>query len=354
MEILDDLQAQSELDSRGMLKAIRDFPSQCRQAWEAAWPFELPADYSRIERIVVLGMGGSAIAGDILRTLLQRECSVPVLNVRQYDLPPYTDERTLVIAASFSGNTEETLSAFSRALGRPAKKLAVAGGGELLSTAQAHGIPVFTYHFEGQPRAALGWNLMPLLAIARRLGLMPGVDRDLQEALAVMEQVQEEIGEDVPSPGNRAKQIARRLFGKMPVIYGSGVLTEAAHRWKTQLNETAKVWCFYEELPEANHNSMVGYERPVDVALSVAAVFLDTDLAHPRIRLRCQFTQQLLQKAGADVLTVAGRGHSALAQVLSTVLFGDYVSYYLAILNGVDPSATVPIDNLKAWLAQQK
>ena len=227
------------------------------------------------------------------------------------------------------------------------------GGGQLLATARANGVPVFTYEFRGQPRAALGWSFMPLLTVVHSLGLMPGLERDVEEALAVMEERQERIGEEVPAAGNQAKQIAQRLHGKLPVIYGAGPLTAAAHRWKSQLNENSKVWSFYEELPEANHNAILGYELPQATASSTAAVFLQSNLIHPRVRLRYEFTQRMLEKAGVETLVVEGGGQSALAQILSTVLLGDYVSYYLALLNGVDPSVTTAIDNLKAWLAQQ-
>ena len=353
-DVPDDPKAQRRLDPGGMLDAIRGLPEQCRQAWQAARALDLPPDYSRIDRIVILGMGGSAIAGDMLRLLLQRESVVSVFNVRQYDLPPYVDERTLVIATSFSGETEETLSAFGQALATRAKKLAVTSGGQLLATARANGVPVFAYQFRGQPRAALGWSLMPLLAVAQGLGLMQGLERDVQEALAVMEELQEQIGERVPTRDNPAKQVARRLHGKLPLIYGAGILTEVAHRWKTQLNENSKVWSFYEELPEADHNAIVGYELPQEIARSTAVVFLRSDLVHPRVQLRYEFTQRMLEKASVDVLVVETHGQSGLAQMLSTVLFGDYVSYYLALLNGVDPTPTAVMDNLKAWLAQQK
>ena len=335
-----------------MLDAIGGLPEQCRQAWQAARSLALPPPYSQIDRIVILGMGGSAIAGDMLRALLQRESAVPVFNVRQYELPPFVDERTLVIASSFSGNTEETLSAFDQALATPAKKLAVTGGGQLLATARANGVPVFTYQFQGQPRAALGWSLMPLLAVARSLGLMPGLEREAEEALAVMADLQEQISEGTPAVQNPVKQVAQRLHGKLPVIYGAGFLTPVAHRWKTQLNENSKAWSFYEELPEANHNAILGYELPREIARSAAVVLLQSNLVHPRVQLRFDFTQRMLEKAGVDVLTVGARGQSALAQMLSLVLFGDYVSCYLALLNGVDPSLTTAIDNLKAWLAE--
>ncbi|MDO8614192.1 MAG: bifunctional phosphoglucose/phosphomannose isomerase [Dehalococcoidia bacterium] len=352
--VLDDPEARGRLDPGGMLRDVRSLPEQCRQAWEAAQGLRLPQDYSQIERIVVLGMGGSAIAGDIWRVLLQRECAVPVFNVRQYDLPPYLDERTLVIASSFSGGTEETLSAFQQALATPAKKLAITTGGRLLATARANGVPAFTYEFRGEPRAALGWSLAPLLAVGAKLGLMQGVETDVREAIAVTEGLRDELAEDAPADGNPAKQMALRLHEKLPVIYGAGPLLEIAHRWKTQLNESAKVWAFYEELPEIHHNAIIGYDLPQGVARETAVVFLQSpDLVHRRVQLRYAFTRELLAQAGVEVLIAETRGRSALAQMMSLVLFGDYVSVYLAFLYGVDPTPTTVIDNLKAWLAQQ-
>lgn len=353
MHILDDPEAQRRLDPEGMLATIEGLPQQCRQAWQAAQALELPPRYRQIERILILGMGGSAIAGDILRVLLERESAVPVFNHRQYDLPPWVDGRTLVIASSFSGETEETLAAFRQALASPAPKLAITTGGALLTTARANGVPAFTFQFQGEPRAALGWSLMPLLAVAERLGLMPGVEQDVEEALRVMEGLKLRIGAAVPLAENPAKGLAQRLEGRLPVIYGAGVLREVAHRWKTQLNESAKVWCFYEELPEANHNALVSYALPREVAQRTLVIFLRAPSIHRRVLLRYEFTQRALSEAGVEFTEVAGEGESALAQVLSATLFGDYLSYYLAMVNGVSPAPTTAIDELKAWLAER-
>ncbi len=352
--VLDDPAARAKLDPGAMLESVAGLPEQCRQAWQAAQALQLPPDYAQIDRIVILGMGGSAIGGDMFRVLLQRESAVPVFNVRQYDLPPFVDERTLVIASSFSGNTEETISAFDQALATPAKKLAITSGGKLLATARANGIPLFSYAFRGEPRAALGWGLMPLLASAQKLGLMTGVDRDVDEAIAVMESLRREIGADAPASDNAAKQLAQRLHERLPVIYGAGPLTEVAHRWKTQLNESSKVWCFYEELPELHHNATVGLLLPALIARATTVVLLQSaDLVHRRVRLRYDWTRQLLEKARVDSVTIDTRGKSALAQIMSLVLFGDYVSGYLALLYGVDPSPTTVIQDLRVWLAQQ-
>lgn len=351
-QTLDDAAARARLDPSDMLASVSALPDHCRNAWDAAQDIEpLSPD---IENVVVLGMGGSAIAGDIWRMLLQRESAIPVFNVRQYDLPPFVNERTLVIASSYSGNTEETLSAFEQALATPAKTFAITSGGKLLTIVRANGVPTFTYEFDGEPRAAIGWGLMPLLALSQRQGWMPDVDRDVAEAIAVMETLRNKIGPDVPADRNEAKQLAQRLHEKLPIIYAGLPLTEVAHRWKSQLNESSKVWSFYDELPELHHNTVVGSRLPKPIASSSMVVLLDSsDLMHRRVRMRYEFTQRQLTAAGVESTVVAAHGRSALAQMMSLILIGDYVSVYLALLYEVDPTPTDVIEELRDWLATQ-
>ena len=214
--VLDDAAARAHLDPGGMGEAVRGLPEQCRDAWQAARALELPPDYGEIDRIVILGMGGSAIAGDVFRRLLARECATPVLNHRHYDLPPYVDERTLLIASSFSGDTEETVSAFRQGLATPAKKLAVTTGGQLLTAARANGLPAFVFSFRGEPRAAFGYGLMPLLAVAEALGLTQGIERDVDEAISAMEALRSRIGEEVPR-----EELVARVLGDCRKLAGA-------------------------------------------------------------------------------------------------------------------------------------
>ena len=352
---LDDPQALRRLDPGNMLGALRGLPAQCRDAWETARGLELSGPHRQIDRIVVLGMGGSAIAGDLWRVLLQRESAVPVFNVRSYDLPPFVDNRTLVIASSFSGETEEVLSAFEQALTIPCPKIAVTTGGQLMATARANGVPLFSFDFDGEPRAAIGWGLMPLLAIGESLGLTQGVASDIDETVSVLAETVVVLDVGVATDGNPAKKMAEALHEKLPVVYGAGPLIEVARRWKTQLNESAKVWAFFEELPEVHHNAIIGYGLPSGVARETAVVFLESDtLVHRRVQLRYGFTKDVLAKSSVATLSVMARGRSALAQMMSLVLFGDYVATYLAFLYGVDPTPTAVIDELKAWLKAQK
>src|SRR5207249_1047401 len=352
--VLDDAAERSRLDPAGMLEVVHGLPEQCREAWAAAKAFEAPWKEAP-RQIVILGMGGSAIAGDYFRALLSLESSVRVFNVRAYDLPAFVDEDTLVIASSCIGETEETLSAFEQALAMPAKKLAITTGGRLLATARANGVPAFTFAYKGEPRAALGWGLMPLLAIAEKLGLMQGIEEDVQEAIAVLTSLREEYVAETACSQNPAKQLALRLHERLPVVYGAGGLIDVGRRWKTQLNESAKVWAFFEELPEAQHNAIVALGLPEVVVGAATAVLLRSDsLDHPRVALRYDLMRRLLADAGIDAIEVVGQGKNALAQMLSLTLLGDFAAAYLALLYGVDPTPTVVIDELKASLAKAR
>lgn len=353
MSVLDDPAAYERVDPQNMRATIRDLPRQCRAAWQEAQALELPAGYGDVDRVVILGMGGSAIAGDLLRALVALESPIPVISHRGYDLPLLVNGRTLLIASSYSGNTEETLSAFEAALGTSARKLVITTGGRLLATARANGIPAIVFQYQSTPRAALGYSLMPLLAVAGKLGIFEEKGADVAEAVEVMEGLLARIGEDVPLDENPAKQLAARLHGRLPVVYGAGLLTDVARRWKTGLNETSEMWAFYEQLPEAGHNAIVSYGLPPAVAQAAFVVFLQAPSLHPRVLLRYDFTRRVLAEAGVESETVEAVGRSPLAHILSTLFFGDYVGLYLAVLNEVAPASTAAIDRLKQRLAEQ-
>jgi glucose/mannose-6-phosphate isomerase len=349
---LDDLSMYRKADPENMLARIRELPVQCRRAYGAAIEFPLPPDYADVDRVVVLGMGGSAIGGDLVRSLAVAEAKVPVIVHRDYGLPAFVDARTLVIASSYSGNTEETLSAFEPALKTGARMLAVTTGGRLAEMATANGVPVFKIDYKSQPRAALGYSFIPTLAVLQRLGFVKDISADIDEAVRVLESLSARLDEKSPESSNPAKQLARRLYGRLPVIYGAGIAAEAAHRWKTQLNENSKAWAFYEVFPELNHNATVGFEFPPEVARLVRVVMLRSPLFNERVKLRYQVTAELLEKAGVACEHVDAEGKSPLSQVMGLVMFGDFTSYYLALLYRVDPSPVKVISYLKDRLAR--
>jgi glucose/mannose-6-phosphate isomerase len=349
---LDDVAFRRTADPGEMGRRISELPLQCREARLLAQECSLPAGYGQADAIVILGLGGSAVGGDLVRTLVDRECPVPILLNRDYDLPAFVNDRTLVIASSYSGNTEETLRAFGQALERDAIPLAITTGGKLAEICKTRGLPLITFEYESQPRAALGYSLVTLLVVLQRLGLSTGTWEQLDEAILHVEQLGALIGVESPEKNNSAKQLARRLEGKLPVIYGASHLSEVARRWKCQLNENSKAWAFWETIPEANHNAVVGYDFPGSLTPHVHVLMLSSDLYEPRHRVRLDVTAEILTDKGISHETIHAQGKSRLAQVLWVIHLCDYVSYYLAALHGVDPTPVKTIAYLKERLAQ--
>ncbi|MGB9723001.1 MAG: bifunctional phosphoglucose/phosphomannose isomerase [Chloroflexia bacterium] len=351
--ILDREEVYRRFDPSEARKRIFDLAGQCREAWRIvqAWQPSLLAFPPRA--VVVAGMGGSAIGGDLLAALARDLATVPIFVHRNYGLPAWTNAQTLVLASSYSGNTEETLSSAAEAFRRGAPLVAVTTDGELARRASEWGASLLKFDYPAQPREALGYSLLLLLGILVRLDLLPDMSPEIEESIAVLETLRAEIEPAVPSEKNPAKELASWLHGGLPTIYGSDLFAPVARRWKGQFNENSKSWAFFEELPEMDHNAVTGTANPPSLAGRVRALFLTSEHDHPRNRLRQEVTRRLFEEAGVPCRTVAGRGKSPLAQVLSTVLLGDATSYYLAMLYRVDPTAIPAIHALKRALAER-
>ena len=352
MPDLDAPAVYQQLDPSGMIERIADFPRQCSMAWHGAVNLPLPPDFSMVDKVVILGMGGSAIGGDVVRSMALRAGKAAVVVQRDYRLPHWVDERTLVIASSYSGNTEETISAFAEALESPAKKLVITTGGRLQEIAAEHGVPTLVFHYQAEPRAAFGYSFFSLLAFLKCMGHIDIGSGDVDESIMALKEASADAGREVPCDRNPAKQLAGRLQGHLAVIYGADFLSVVAHRWKAQINECSKGWAFAECFPELNHNAVVGYSFPERFNQSVYVVMLRSPLMDPRILKRYEVTAELLDGAGIASEVVQPAGSSELAQLLNAVSLGDYVSYYLAMLNGIDPSPVQPIDYLKQRLSE--
>jgi len=351
---LDNISVYQQFDNFGMLEHLHHFPEQCQKAWEKALKFKLPRQYSKISSVVILGMGGSAIGGDMVRGLALAESKLPVWVHRDYGLPASVDRNTLVVASSYSGNTEETLSGFTRSLETPCKKLVITSGGKLKELAEKEGIPVFMVDYQAPPRTAFAYNFIALVGIFQKLGLLGDKSADLQEAVDVLHTLSQDLVETKPLSANPAKQLATKLWGRVAVIYGAEVLSEVARRWKTQFNENSKAWAFFERFPELNHNAAVGYDFPSEVREKMFVLMLRSSSLNPRNLLRYEATARLLTRAGVAYEIVEARGQSTLAQMLSLILLGDHTSFYLAILNEVDPTPVDAIDFVKRYLAQSR
>jgi glucose/mannose-6-phosphate isomerase len=350
--VLDNQQTYLRLDPSGIGRRIGDLPKQCRRAWDEAGAFSLPADYGRVDNVVVAGMGGSAIGGDLLTDLAANQEGWPSVVVhRNFDLPPGVGPHTLVVVSSYSGNTEETLSAFERALSLDTKVTAVTTGGELGRRCEERGVPWFTVPFDGEPRSAIGYSLFVPLALLSGLGLANGEALQTEKAFEEMELNVSVCAPTLPITQNFAKSLACEMHGKLIVVYGAGILRGVAYRWKTQLNENAKTLAFSEQLPELDHNSIVGYDHPPLVARDTFVILLRPSDIHPRIAMRYDLTAEILQMKSIPHRIIDAQGSGALAQMVSTVCLGDYVSYYLGLINELDPALISTIDYLKGRLS---
>ncbi len=338
------------VDVGDQVAAVVSLPRQLEAGYTravAALTGKLPA--ATPDGVVVCGMGGSAIGADVVGACLT--LPVPYQVVRGYELPAWVTERTLVVAVSYSGNTEETLACVARALPRGCHPVCVAAGGRLAELAAQHGLPLVSVPAGLQPRASIGYLATPVGACLEAAGLAPGFDEQVAEAIEVTADLAAGLVPDVDEADNEAKRVARRLLGRLPVVYGAGVTAPAARRWKGQLNENAKTPAFFNELPELDHNEIAGFATNQAVAGSVVLVLLDDPAGDERLRRRLTFTAAVAGRSVAGVVRVAARGVLPLARVLSSAYVGDFASLYLAVLYGVDPAPVTAIEDFKARLA---
>jgi glucose/mannose-6-phosphate isomerase len=301
--------------------------------------------------LVVAGMGGSAIGGALARAALGDHATRPIFVTRAYGLPSWTTPDTMVLCASYSGNTEETLACYESAGALGARLAVVTTGGKLAEMARADGVPVIPLPGGFQPRAAVAYMIVAALEVAAACGAGPRLTPEIDVAASHTERLVSEWGPD-SSPDSLAKEIARGLHGTTPVIAGAGLTTPIAYRWKTQINENAKQPAFNHELPELDHNELVGWDGAQDVG-RFSAVFLDDSDAHPRVKARMDLTEQLISGNAAASFHLETRGQTSIERVISLVLLGDLVSIYLATLRGVDPGPVTVIEELKAELAKR-
>jgi glucose/mannose-6-phosphate isomerase len=301
--------------------------------------------------MLVCGMGGSAIGGDLAEAVLGERLLRPFRTVRGYELPGWASPGSVVLCASYSGNTEETLACYEAAGALGAIRIAVTTGGRLAAAARDDGVPVIPLPAGLQPRAAVGYMLISALEVAALSGVALHVKTEIDAAASSLVELAREWGPDA-DPDSLAKRVAQRVHKTCVCVYGAGPTAPVAMRWKTQINENAKVPAFSAELPEADHNEIVGWDSASSLG-SFMAVFLEDVDQHPRVRQRVDLTAALIEPEAAGTLRLQSRGVNRVERVLSLVLLGDLVSVYLAVLRGTDPTPVPMIDRLKAELERE-
>lgn len=348
--VIESVERIREADPESMLERIKELPTQVRDAWAIAQRAQIPPAYGDVRSVVVAGMGGSAIGGDLAAALVAGELKVPMGVHRDYGLPAYVGRDSLVIASSYSGNTEESLSAFEEARKRGAKVIAITTGGRLAELATAAGFPLVTFAYAARPRATLGYSLGLVLGVLSRMGLVRDLASDVDGALADVAKLQERVHEGART--NDAKKLAVALAGKVVFVYGAGTMGVMARRVKGQWNENSKNWAAYDVLPELNHNAVVGFPLPPVARQALAVLILRSTHDLGRHRVRWEVTKELLDQAGIEHHSLELAGSTALSEVLQMTYYTDHVSFYVALLNGADPSPNKSIDFLKDRLAK--
>jgi glucose/mannose-6-phosphate isomerase len=343
----------SNVDRQNYLAEIENLPTQMENAYQRGMNLSLP-EWQGIQRVLIAGMGGSAIGADLLAAYAAPLCPVPIFVQRNYSLPAWVKgPETLVVASSHSGNTEETLAAFESAAKSNCRILALCTGGKLAEEARATKVPSWSFEHHGQPRAAVGYSFGMLLALLRRLKLIHDPGDELSEAITAMRKQATSLQADVPVVRNPAKREAGQLMGRWVMVFGADVLEPVARRWKTQLNELAKAWAQFEALPEANHNALAGLMQPERALSSSMALFLRASSYHPRNQLRADLTKQAYMLEGLNTDFYDAPGETPIAQQWTALHFGDYVAYYLALLYDIDPTPILALEGFKRSLAER-
>ena len=357
MNILDDIKAIQKIDRNQMLNSISGFADQLKHAEEIGCALSLDTSLGRgIKNIVFSGLGGSAIGADLIRSYLAYDLPIPIFVNRHYQLPQFVNHETLLIASSYSGDTEETLSSLEIGLKRKAKILAISSGGALARLSQTHSFPLIRIPSGFSPRAALGYSVVPLLIALSKIGFQAAYQaNELKEAQTLMASLaKSSYGVAVPSGKNLAKSLAASCFKKYPIVYaGTDYLDVVALRWRGQIEENAKALASHHLLPEMNHNELVGWEHPKEWLRNSVVFFLRDQADHKRVQKRMDLTQAILQKKAGKVIELESQGKGLLARMFSLIHLGDWISFYLAILYQTDPSPVQVIQYLKSELAKE-
>ncbi|MDI6778658.1 MAG: bifunctional phosphoglucose/phosphomannose isomerase [Bacteroidota bacterium] len=341
-----------QYDKSNMFNLLAGFPLQIEDAVSVGKKAKVKLKKSVIKNIVVSGLGGSAIGGDLIRTYLAAEIKIPFLVNRHYFLPEFVNDNSLVIISSYSGDTEETISAHKEAIKRGAQVLCITSGGETERLAKKNNQSLIKIPTGYPPRAALGYAFFPLLVILGNLGLIKDRSKDIEETIAFLKKKSKRYS-DLNSQTNEALSFAKTLSGKLPIVYSSADVFDSVNlRWRGQLCENSKILAFGHTLPEMNHNELVGWKVLIEQMADMMVIFLHDKGDYKRVQLRMKIMEGIVKEYASNVVNIYSEGNSLLTRMFSLIFLGDWISYYLAILNKVDPTPVKVIDYLKAELAK--
>jgi len=335
----------SKYDTSNQFKVLIDSYQQIEYAWENKFSIS-SIKKSKIKNIIVTGLGGSAIGGDLIQNFFRKELKYPYSVNRNYELPVYANENTLVIASSYSGNTEETISALNQALKKKCQIVCITTGGKIEEIANKHKIPIGKLLKGYQPRFALWINFFTLLKTLHSLKLVPNETKNVKQSIELLKGK----GIEHSNPENGALKIAESLLGYVPLIYAvSDYTSVVGTRLKGQFNENGKHHAFYGYLPELDHNEILGWEGYKQTMNFKLVNILDEDY-HPQVKKRYELTSEMVTKAGGEIINLKSSEKNAKLRLIDLIYLGDWISYYFAVIRGVDPSTIDSINYLKAHL----
>jgi len=341
-------------DSKGMRNLILNFPKQVEEAITIGESAKIKIKTKNIAHIIISGLGGSAIGGDLIRAYFADKCEVPVIVNRHYYFPEYVGKNSLVIISSYSGNTEETTASHKDAIKRKAKIFCITSGGEVEKLAKKYKHPYIKIPGGFPPRAALGYSFFPTLIALSKIGFIKNQKKEIKETLSLLNELSARYSNH-DAQDNLALNLAKTLQGKLPLIYsGADKFDTVNTRWRGQITENAKTLAFGHVFPELNHNEIVGWEVLKEIMKNIHVVILRDKEDYRRIQLRMDVTKGIIGEFADGITEVRSEGKSLLARMFSLLYLADWLSFYLAMLNGVDPSPVKKIDYLKEELGKVK
>ncbi len=352
---LDNQKQIVALDTQNMRGSIAALDTQCQQAWKESRAVRVPVSYRKVDNIVIAGMGGSALGGDMITALFYQRLSIPITVVNRYDVPGFVGQNTLCIISSYSGSTEETVSAFHHARRKGARIMVIAAGGTLAKLARRYRIPAYIFdpchNPSQQPRMGLGYSVMGQLGLLCQAGVLRMTNNTVNKTINAISIAHKRYAPNIKTAENKAKQAADILHGKIPVIIAAEHLSGNAHVMANQINENSKTFAIYFLISELNHHLMEGLRFPQQNKQLLTFVFLESTKYQAANIKRIAITRQVLKKAGIQSLSHATPGSTALEQAFSVLVYGSYVNYYLALLHNIDPSPIPYVDYFKKALA---
>jgi glucose/mannose-6-phosphate isomerase len=355
MNNLDNINQIKKLDSQNMIGSIDLLPAQIKQASAEVNKIDIPDDYKKVDNVVINGMGGSGLGAHIIQSVFFKKLRVPIANIHSYDLPGVVDKNTLYIISSYSGNTEEPVGSYEAARKRGAKILGIASEGKLANLIKQGKIPgyVFSpkYNPCNQPRIGIGYSVFGLLGLLKKCNVIKLSDSDVNHVISYLEDLKHNFERKNLTGDNLAKQTADHLSGSIPVIVAAEFLSGNAHAMANQINENAKNFSTYHIISELNHHLLEGLRFPASNTRNIHFVFFESELYHERNIERIKITKEILRKNKIDYISYKLRGTSELTQSFEALMFGSYVSFYLSMINGIDPSPIPWVDYFKNQLS---